>query len=432
MGFRITTNMMMNSYRHNLMNSTNKLADARDKVLTQRNFNSYAEDPTGATKAFRLRRDWYQTNSQLTNTTDTYNKFHTAWTNIQGILKDLENPLAKMASINGTTGTAGESRKALAQILRDSADSLVHSMNQQLGDQFIFGGKDGLNVPFTWSEDGRTLLYRGVNVDAGGVEKPASTPPTWLDDAKAAGQAAGTWDDNDEAWFSYYAGTSEKIPNSDTMPKWAKDMLKQTPNNADESAWMEYYRDRDDVAKLKTMSEEEMYIDLGMGFQEDGRGDMITSSAFDSALPGIGALGFGVDKDGLPNNLVTVIKQLGQIFSRCTTNEGDYATDGKTLNESYATDGDYQTMLKLMDKYKQCMSDFNNSYTELDSKATYLRTNLERLETEKVTLNEQILDVEQIDLADAITAFSWDQFCYNSALKVGNQLLSQSLLDYMG
>ena len=122
----------------------------------------------------------------------------------------------------------------------------------------------------------------------------------------------------------------------------------------------------------------------------------------------------------------------GQIFSRCTTNEGDYATDGKTLNESYATDDDYQTMLKLMDKYKQCMSDFNNSYTELDSKATYLRTNLERLETEKVTLNEQILDVEQIDLADAITAFSWDQFCYNSALKVGNQLLSQSLLDYMG
>ena len=54
----------------------------------------------------------------------------------------------------------------------------------------------------------------------------------------------------------------------------------------------------------------------------------------------------------------------------------------------------------------------------ISPRATYLRTNLERLETEKVTLNEQILDVEQIDLADAIIAFSWDQFCYNSALKV--------------
>ena len=183
MGFRITTNMMVNTYKYNLMNNTNKLADARDKVLTQRNFNSYAEDPTGATKAFRLRRDWYQTNSQLTNTTDTYNKFHTAWTNIQGILKDLENPLAKMASINGTTGTAGESRRALAQVLRETGNSVIQSMNQNIGTHFVFAGDDGLNVPFSWSEDGNTLYYRGVNVNAGKVEKPLAPEPTWLADA---------------------------------------------------------------------------------------------------------------------------------------------------------------------------------------------------------------------------------------------------------
>ena len=43
MGFRITTNMMMNTYRYNLQGTTKKLSDARDKVLTHRNFNSYAE-----------------------------------------------------------------------------------------------------------------------------------------------------------------------------------------------------------------------------------------------------------------------------------------------------------------------------------------------------------------------------------------------------
>lgn len=57
MGFRITTNMMMSTYRYNLMNNTNRVSDSRDKVLTQRNFNSYAEDPAAATQAFRLRRD---------------------------------------------------------------------------------------------------------------------------------------------------------------------------------------------------------------------------------------------------------------------------------------------------------------------------------------------------------------------------------------
>ena len=63
MGFRITTNMLMNTYRYNLQGSTGKLSDARDKVLTHRNFNSYAEDPAAATQAFRLRRDYYQATS---------------------------------------------------------------------------------------------------------------------------------------------------------------------------------------------------------------------------------------------------------------------------------------------------------------------------------------------------------------------------------
>ena len=36
-----------------------------------------------------------------------------------------------------------------------------------------------------------------------------------------------------------------------------------------------------------------------------------------------------------------------------------------------------------------------------------------------------------IYLAEAISGFSWDMYCYNAALKIGNQLLSQSLIDYM-
>ena len=65
MGFRITTNMMMNTYRYNLQNNTSKLSDAIEKVQTKRNFNSYAEDPAAATQAFRLRRDYYQTTNQI-------------------------------------------------------------------------------------------------------------------------------------------------------------------------------------------------------------------------------------------------------------------------------------------------------------------------------------------------------------------------------
>ena len=58
-------------------------------------------------------------------------------------------------------------------------------------------------------------------------------------------------------------------------------------------------------------------------------------------------------------------------------------------------------------------------------------SNSERLSEQKNTLNEQVLDIEQVNLADAISTFSWDLYCWNAALKIGNQLLSQSLIDYM-
>ena len=48
------------------------LSRLREVSSPQRNFNSYAEDPAAATQAFRLRREWYQTQNQITNTKDVW------------------------------------------------------------------------------------------------------------------------------------------------------------------------------------------------------------------------------------------------------------------------------------------------------------------------------------------------------------------------
>ena len=89
MGFRITTNMTMNTYRHNLMNVNTTLAGSRDKVLTRRNFNSFYEDPSGATQAFRLRQAYYEASSQLANNDDTYKRFHSGWLSLGKAVDDL-------------------------------------------------------------------------------------------------------------------------------------------------------------------------------------------------------------------------------------------------------------------------------------------------------------------------------------------------------
>ena len=58
MGFRITMGMKMNTYRYNLMLSTNNVANAQQKVTTGRKFSSYAESPADATNAWRVRRNY--------------------------------------------------------------------------------------------------------------------------------------------------------------------------------------------------------------------------------------------------------------------------------------------------------------------------------------------------------------------------------------
>jgi flagellar hook-associated protein 3 FlgL len=80
---------------------------------------------------------------------------------------------------------------------------------------------------------------------------------------------------------------------------------------------------------------------------------------------------------------------------------------------------------------EEASSTFKSNLVQLDTKASFLSDNSTRLLTAADTINEQFLDIEQCDLADAITSFSWAQYCYNAALKVGNSILSQSLIDYM-
>lgn len=500
MGFRITTNMMMSTYRYNLMNSTNKLADSSDKVMTGRNFNSYAEDPASASQAFRLRRQWCQSSSQLANTDSTYNKFHTAWTNLGGVIRDLSDANGRVSAIRGTNDPTAEGRRALALVLRETADSVVESMNQKVGEQFIFAGNDQLNVPFSWNDDHTVLYYRGVNVNAGGVKMPTAAEPTWLDDwanslkgALDAGNITQDGYDQGMAWIKYYRHETDTAPeNVDPKitlnnlagpnpsakdlewieyyahetpdkpvadePAWgAKDPQYGVPENMpdppqtdDEKAWVAYYKDQADVKKLEIMSKEQLNLDLGMGMKEDENGKLINGSAFDSALRGISFLNYGVDENGDSNCLPMVMRELADVFETWGENGQRYLPEkyrDKSYDEIQAILNDkdspeakelteYHTEMqakanRLMDKLNAAQAHTTEKYVELDAKASFLKSNSSRLSTEVTNLNEQVLDVEQINLADAITQLSWDKMCYNAALKIGTDLLSQSLIDYM-
>ena len=395
MGMRITTNMTMSTYRYNLMQSTNRWANAQNKVLTHRNFNSYAEDPAAATHAWRIRRSITETGTHYDNNNDTLARFRIAYSAMEGIKTGIADKIAKASSITGNSDTTASARQELAGVIRNAADSVIQSINgAKLGDHFVFAGKDALNVPFSWSEDGKTLYYRGVNVAAGSVEQPAGTAPTW-----------GAVDVDEYG-----------------VPAAAKDPAQLANMTANEKAWAAYYKDQGDVARLKAMSEEETNSDIGLGLQEADDGSIINGSTFNMALPGINMLGgYGLDADGDPKNLALLMKKYADVLERSNPETGQWNKEDKAEAN------------RLLNKITKNNDEIISAFaSDISGEVEFLETNKDRLKDQHDALNVELANLEDVDPADAITEFLYNYTCYNAALKVGTQLLSQSLLDYMG
>lgn len=442
MAMRVTTNMAMNLYRYNLGNSNYKMNNSMNKVSTQRRFDSFVEDPTSAVQAWRIRRAMVDNANYQDNNKDTVNRFNVAFATMGMVTNKLVDEAANDARVRGMNDPTAGARVQVGQVLKNTADSVIEAMNgAKYSDHFIFSGEDEMNAPFSW--DGDKLYYRGINVNAGSVKNPAERPlPSWaLDDAGneiatgpmvPTGMPAKSDDLYEQAWIDYYNNPDTAIkpslsPNDQNMA-WGKPNefgVPEAANNVTDQdtaynrMWAEYYKDQGDVKRLDKLADEEQNVDLGMGLDEKN-GSLVKGSAFDRSLPGIKMLGYGVDENGDPNNVALVMKRLGEIWESCDFESGDYPSEEL---EAEAT--------RLFDKLNLCHDDCISQYAEITTKSKYLEENQDRMGLQGAYLNEDLTSLEDIEPAEAISNFMYDYYCYNAALKVGTQLLSQSLIDYM-
>lgn len=494
MAMRITTSMTMNTYRYNLMGSNVRVNDAMNKVLTKRNFNSYSEDPAAAAHAWRIRRAFTKNNAYIANNSDTFSRYRIAYAAMDKIKTDLANNDGLKDAVLGNSDPLASGRYALGSVVYNGAESVIQAINgAKYGDHFVFAGKDGLNVPYSWSEDGKTLYYRGVNVDAGGVPvpkaeapagmvtaltktaeptknpgesdadfatrleawnnenawkdyyshatntKPEGTPPQALTDELNNLKFANPQTDAEkisQGWYDYYTHATNEEPD-DAMPLWLKTGEKdqygypteetikakeaQGALSDKDQEWLTYLKDQSDLNRLKEMDEEQTNVDLGLGLQEDENGEIVNGSVFNMALPGLRMLGgYGVDEDGDPRNLATLMKKYAAVLERADPETGQWS-------EADRAEAD-----RLLNKINKTNNNVIKSYSDdVAASAEFLETNGERLEDQGYALNQERAAIEDINPADAISAFLYDYTCYNAALKVGTQILSQSLIDYM-
>lgn len=334
---RITTNALIRDYKSNLSTSINNLNISRTHVMTQRSFNSAAEDPASAARASQLHRKYYKNQDNLKMLDEVQSRQDGQEDSLRQV-SDMVKTISKnynIQALNGTNQTK-EVRQSYASAIRQFQQSMVLSLNSSYEDTFLFAGSDGKNPPFELTSDG-TLNYRGIDVNA------------------AKGSA--------------------------------------------------------DYEKLKTMSNENLYVDLGMGLSMDDFDKVVSSSAFNMSLPGINAVGYGVDDKGMSNNIIVMAGKLADSLEK-ETFDADQFRD-------------------LMNKFDTLGTSLTNQITELGVKSEFLTTTKDRLDNSEISIQAQMSSVEGVDMAEAITNYSWDQYAYNAALKVGTSILSSSFIDFM-
>ncbi len=457
---RATTGGVLKSYRTNLMNSFIGMNKSRDTVLSQRNFNTYAEDPAAAARAFRLRKARMTVDSQHTICSDTLKKYQTAYSCLQSMDEALDTETASpLNTIKGMTlkwlnDPTGDAREQLTKALDQMSQILVQDMNQKYGDNFIFAGADGHNVPFE-IEDNK-LYYRGVSVDAAvpnvvstGTDakgdpipmeiNATATPPVVSANGgsyvKMDTSALIKKDDYDQIGVGDPAAVKPTILIADdtTTPPtpqafdadgnpvdgtYTGDIYYLNMDKAETMTTAEYDEQKLEAEKLEYLKTETNYVDIGLGFQENDKGNLISSSGFNAALNGINFFGCGLDEDGDPKNIYSLVQKLTKV-SDSVPSGGDWTPEV------------WDEFDRLVGKLETASSDFKTEFTNMAASTTKLENNEKLLEDNFYNLQEQYADLEDVDMVDSITSFIWAQYCYNAALKVGNNILSESLMDYL-
>lgn len=385
---RMTTVGTLKNYRYDLNRSNNTLSKAMQTVTTRRNFNSYAEDPALAVRCFQIRRSYQRAESQLTVNDSLRHKFDVAWSALENVSTDLysqADDTSVSSIVRSATDSTGPGRLALGQSLAAKAKDIAQIMNGRYGENYVLSGADTLNPPFTWGPQINPEYDSTAAVPVGKYLTPEGDP---TDDEAEAAQGL------------YYRGVAVDS------------------------------KDPPDVEKLEYfLKDEAKYIDIGLGHKELD-GEAIDSTVFNSALQGIYYLGGygtktvtledGTEVENIPNNVISIVNELGQILQRCNESTGDWASDE-----------DKQRFDALFQTFEESNSMFRERWTEMDTQSGFLRDNSELLEETSDSLLQQYMELEEADPAAAISEYMFARYCYDAALKVGNSVLSQSLMDYM-
>lgn len=377
------------SYYRNFTNSINdvhgRLNKSMNKVSSGKAYEKASDNPLAYYEGKKIDNQYQDTLSKLGLITNVKNRLYQQELGARSIQNRLSEAKKKIEYVRSDSNN---SDMQIVQTVRDDLlqkqQSMVNDLNAQYQNNYIFGGSDTTTPPFTLSADGRELTFDHTFAGDDSATKMVMT---------LTQQADGT--------YQYeFSGTKGNPP-----------------------ANMDSDETLDNIVKAMR---ETGYMDVGYGNISEPDTLLDTNTGGLNLITGLSAGAMNAMSDSQAKD--EVIKRL---------NNSPVALVGKAViaSDKYIGGGSREDFSSALGSVMDTMTDTEHSvstvYSDLGNKYSLLESTEEKLTTIKLALTEQYKEKLGADPYEAITEMFSYQQSYNAALRVGSNMMSSSLFDFV-
>ena len=377
------------SYYRNFINSINdvhgRLNKSMNKVSSGKAYEKASDNPLAYYEGKKIDNQYQDTLSKLGLITNVKNRLYQQELGARSIQNRLSEAKKKIEYVRSDSNN---SDMQIVQTVRDDLlqkqQSMVNDLNAQYQNNYIFGGSDTTTPPFTLSADGRELTFDHTFAGDDSATKMVMT---------LTQQADGT--------YQYeFSGTKGNPP-----------------------ANMDSDETLDNIVKAMR---ETGYMDVGYGNISEPDTLLDTNTGGLNLITGLSAGAMNAMSDSQAKD--EVIKRL---------NNSPVALVGKAViaSDNYIGGGSREDFSSALGTVMDTMTDTEHSvstvYSDLGNKYSLLESTEEKLTTIKLALTEQYKEKLGADPYEAITEMFSYQQSYNAALRVGSNMMSSSLFDFV-
>ena len=376
------------SYYRNFTNSINdvhgRLNKSMNKVSSGKAYEKASDNPLAYYEGKKIDNQYQDTLSKLGLITNVKNRLYQQELGARSIQNRLSEAKKKIEYVRSDSNN---SDMQIVQTVRDDLlqkqQSMVNDLNAQYQNNYIFGGSDTTTPPFTLSADGRELTFS--HTFAG--DDYVTTMKMTLE------ESGGTYQ------YSFSGFTDDP----------------RRPMDEDETL--------DCIVKAMR---ETGYMDVGYGNISEPDTLLDTNTGGLNLITGLSAGAMNAMSDSQAKD--EVIKRL---------NNSPVALVGKAViaSDNYIGGGSREDFSSALGTVMDTMTDTEHSvstvYSDLGNKYSLLESTEEKLTTIKLALTEQYKEKLGADPYEAITEMFSYQQSYNAALRVGSNMMSSSLFDFV-